>query len=188
MLGPVYNFNPSLNSPNKIPKYYDQHLFIFDFSRSLIHAVQFDANGAVVAVKRFWDQTSSNPIANPIDLKIGPDGAFYFLGWGDNGAYHDNGGLGNLVRLDYIGPADPLVPSRPVSKPMASEMGNVKETWRMIGFNSEVELPVGAKTADFFDLRGARVWTWKQSGAIDGHFVELPHQHSGLLRMKISFE
>ncbi len=182
MLGPVYNFNPALASPNKIPMYYDKHLFIFDFSRSLIHAVQMDAAGGVVAVKRFWDQTTANPINNPIDLKIGPDGAFYFLSWGDNG-YPTNGGRGNLIRLDYTGPVDGIGKGRS----LAFKKPEYSTTWRALGLVRKVSLPVGAFRAVAYDLVGSRVWSWNRSEDADvrPQAIELPATLSGLLRIRI---
>ncbi len=178
MLGPVYNFNGTIASPNKIPKYYDGHLFIFDFSRSLIHAVELNTEGAVVAVKRFWDQTSSNPINNPIDMKIGPDGAFYFLNWGDGG-YPANSGHGNLVRLDYIGTPDALTPT-------PQRLRKPTEAWHTLAMARNVALPAGTAQADFYDLHGARVWTWRNSAEMEAKTLELPARLTGVLRMKVS--
>ena len=179
MLGPVYNFNAAVASPNKIPKYYDGHLFIFDFSRSLIHAVELNAEGAVVAVKRFWDQTTSNPINNPIDLKIGPDGALYFLDWGDGG-YPANSGHGNLVRLDYTGTPDALAPG-----PARQSLQKPMETWLTVAMSSKVKLPDGATQADFYDLRGAQVWSWKNHEGVHSKILDLPPHLTGLLRMRV---
>ncbi len=187
MLGPVYNFDPSIASPNKIPAYYDKHLFIFDFSRSLIHAVELDAAGGVVAVKRFWDQSAANPLTNPIDLKVGPDGAFYFLDWGDNGAYPANAGHGNLVRLDYTGPVDALAPAGSTAPGTAK----LKESWRILAISGaarEIGIPVRAAAVDLFDLRGARVWSWKRAGSAAASGLELPAGVTGVLRMRIRFD
>ena len=80
MLGPVYRFDAANLSAAKLPSYFDGKLFIFDFQRSLIHTVQVDNAGKLGKVERFWDQTTANAILNPIDCKVGPDGALYFLG------------------------------------------------------------------------------------------------------------
>ncbi len=187
MLGPVYNSDPAVTSPNKIPKYYDHHLFIFDFSRSLIHAVQLDDTGGVVAVKRFWDQTTDNPIKNPIDLKVGPDGAFYFLDWGDNGSYPRNAGHGNLVRLDYIGPADAIG----TRFPGAGAAASIPEvwSWRNLGLARRLEIPAGAVRAEAFDTRGIRVWTWRRGQGAQPRFLDLDPgqagQVTGMLRVRL---
>ena len=118
MLGPVYRFDAANPSAAKLPSYFDGRLFHFDFSRSLVHTVEVDQDGKLVKVERFWDQTTANPIQNPIDCKVGPDGALYFLGWGNNGSYPHNAGTGNLVRLEYTGPVTPVrtVAARPGSR------------------------------------------------------------------------
>jgi cytochrome c len=183
MVGFLYRFDPSLTSTTKIPKYYDQHLFIFDFSRSLIHAVQMNDTGGVVGVKRFWDLTSpgSDPIENTIDLKIGPDGALYFLNWSDNGAYHDNASMGNLIRLDYVGPPDPVTPRgknlSPTKVLLVSQVGNL-----------EVTLPPSATCVDFFDLKGVHVWNYERSAPRGTEVFSLPATLPLVVKMKFRFE
>jgi cytochrome c len=175
MLGPVYYSDPDGASPNRIPNYFDQHLFIFDFSRSLIHAVQLDNAGAVVAVKRFWDQSVANPIKNPIDLKVGPDGALYFLGWGDNGAYPRNAGHGNLVRLDYIGTPDAMPRLSRADAPAAYSAW----VWGNLGLSQRIAIPDRAMRAEAFDLRGARVWTWRRTAGPQARFLDPERDVSG---------
>ena len=169
MLGPVYRFDATLASPNKLPRYFDGHLFIFDFSRSLIHAVQVDDAGKLVEVKRFWDQTTTNPIANPIDAKIGPDGALYFLGWGDNGAYPHNAGHGNLVKLDYTGPADPVG--------VAVGPRAHRADWSMLAPRSTWKPAAACRSAEAFDPQGRKIWSWVKAG-------RLPQGHPGVLRVR----
>jgi cytochrome c len=152
MLGQLYRFDPSLPNANKIPRYYDGRLFIFDFSRTLIHSVRLDDTGGVAAVERFWDQTTANPIKNPIDMKVGPDGAFYFLGWGDNGSYPSNAGHGNLVKLDYIGPAEAV-------SPIASR-ARAHSDWELLAPGASWNFAAGIRQAEAYDLRGHLVWSW----------------------------
>jgi cytochrome c len=147
MLGPVYRFDPTRNSTVQLPAYYDGKLFIFDFSRSLVHAVAFDAEGKVGTVERFWDQTTANPILNPIDLKVGPDGALYFLGWGDNGAYPTNASHGNLVRLTYNGPATPVLGSvRP--------RNDLNSPWALLPPGARWNPPAHVHRAQAYDAQG----------------------------------
>lgn len=156
MLGPVYHYDASNPSAAKLPSYYDGKLFIFDFSRTLIHAVSVDKDGKLLAVERFWDQTTSNPIQNPIDCKVGPDGALYFLDWADNGTYPHNAGHGNLVKLEYIGPAEPLEP-RPARSLRADLPG-----WALLPPGTHWAPPTAAFRAEAFDARGRRAWAWSQ--------------------------
>ena len=159
MLGPVYRYDGTLASAAKLPSYFDGKLFIFDFQRSLIHTVSVDANGKLIKVERFWDQTTSNPILNPIDCKVGPDGALYFLGWGDNGSYPHNSGHGNLVKLEYTGPADPIEPG-PLRGPHRSGPG-----WTLLAPGAPWIPPAAAVSAEAFDPSGRVAWSWKRATA-----------------------
>lgn len=154
MLGPVYRYDPANHSTAKLPAYFDGRLFLFDFQRSLVHTVQADADGKVLAVERFWDQTSANPIQNPIDCKVGPDGALYFLNWADGGSYPHNAGRGSLVRLEYTGPASPVV-IHPASHSRAGG-------WTLVPPGSHWSPTATAVKAEAFDARGRRAWAWKQ--------------------------
>jgi glucose/arabinose dehydrogenase len=155
MMGPVYRYDAANPSLTKLPRYFDGHAFIFDFTRSLIHAVQLDGEGKAVAVKRVWDQAPSNPIANPIDAKLGPDGALYFLGWGDNGSYPTNAGHGNLVRLEYIGPPDAVVPA-----PIAARRAH----WSLLAPGALWTPPAQGRAAAY-DLSGREIWNWDAGNA-----------------------
>jgi glucose/arabinose dehydrogenase len=156
MLGPVYHYDPSNPSTAKLPSYYDGKLFIFDFSRSLIHTVSVDKDGKLVAVERFWDQTTSNPIQNPIDLKVGPDGALYFLDWSDNGSYPHNAGHGNLVKLEYTGPSEPVEP-RPAPAARTPVAG-----WTLLAPGADWTPPAAAARAAAYDPAGRLVWSWSR--------------------------
>lgn len=158
MLGPVYRYDAANPSAAKLPAYFDGRLFIFDFQRSLIHTVQVDNAGKLVKVERFWDQTSANPILNPIDCKVGPDGALYFLGWSDNGAYPHNAGHGNLVKLEYTGPQTHIGPIA------AHAAQNPSSGWTLLAPGTQWTPPTSASTlrARAFDARGRQAWTWTQ--------------------------
>jgi hypothetical protein len=174
MLGPVYRYDASNPSTAKLPSYFDGKLFIFEFSRSLIHTVQVDADGKLDKVERFWYQTTSNPIQNPIDCKVGPDGALYFLDWSDNGSYPHNSGHGNLVKLEYTGPAEPVRPA----PALAPQLG---AGWSLLAPGQGWNPPEGALRADAFDPQGRRMWSWS-SGAPDA----APAPASRMLRVRIT--
>lgn len=154
MLGPVYRFDAANPSPAKLPAYFDGKLFIFDFQRSLIHTVQLDDAGKLIKVERFWDQTPSNPILNPIDCKVGTDGALYFLGWGGNGAYPHNTGVGNLVKLEYTGPSSPIEPA------IGHATRKTVPGWTLLAPGLPWSPPSSAASAQAFDAQGRQAWTW----------------------------
>jgi cytochrome c len=172
MLGPVYHYDASNPSTAKLPSYYDGKLFIFDFSRNLIHTVTVDADGKLVKVERFWDQTPANAILSPIDCKVGPDGALYFLDWSDNAAYPHNAGNGNLVKLEYTGPSEPLQPAVPASRPRAS-------AWTLVAPGAPWSPSASVLRAEAFDPQGRQVWSWSRASRAD-----LPRTSAQVLRVR----
>lgn len=96
MAGPVYYFNPDLNSQNKLPKYYDNTLFVYEWSRRWIKEVKLDNAGNVLKINPFLD---SFEFIRPMDMEMGPDGSLYILEWGTNfwGGNSDS----KLVNIKY---------------------------------------------------------------------------------------
>jgi hypothetical protein len=158
MAGPVYRFDAALSSAVKFPRYYDGHLFVFDWARSLVHAVALDNAGMTTSVARFWDPLApGNAIQNPMDIKVGPDGALYFLNWVGTG-YPRNGGQGNLIRLEYIGPPDPVRAgrlSREFPETRLLPPGNGQRIW----------LPTGIVRVELRDLRGSLVYVYRRDSS-----------------------
>ena len=171
MLGPVYRYDAANPSTAKLPPYFDGRLVLFDFSRSLIHTVKLDEAGKVDTVERLWDQSPSNALQNPIDCKVGPDGALYFLAWGNNGSYPHNAGTGSLVRLEYTGPS---TPARPAAARTASGNG-----WVLLAPGERWAPPSGIARAEAYDPRGRIAWTWTPGS---GHPV--PEAASQMLRVR----
>ena len=79
MSGPVYHFNAALQSDRKLPSYYDDTLFIYEWSRNWIKEVKLDAAGNVLKINPFLPNMS---FLRPMDVNIGPDGTMYLLEWG----------------------------------------------------------------------------------------------------------
>ncbi|WP_127531062.1 ThuA domain-containing protein [Paenibacillus kobensis] len=95
MAGPIYRFNPK-QSDNKLPRYYNNSLFMYDFSRGWIKEVRFDEQGKMVSILPFL---SSMKLSNPVDIQIGPDGAMYVLDYGAYGTPSE--GKAQLVKIRY---------------------------------------------------------------------------------------
>ena len=105
MGGPVYHYDAALVSENGLPAYYDDTVFLFEWSRNWIREVKLDDDGGVLAINPFVPDID---LKRPMAMKIGPDGAIYLLEWGtDFGGNNDDA---QLVRIDYLGDA-----SEPVS-------------------------------------------------------------------------
>ncbi|MFD1829605.1 PQQ-dependent sugar dehydrogenase [Streptomyces desertarenae] len=77
MAGPVYRYDPGLDSPVKFPEAYDGDFFAGEFGRRWIKRIEHDADGTVQAVNPFpWTGTQI------MDMAFGPDGALYVLDYG----------------------------------------------------------------------------------------------------------
>ncbi|MFJ4807639.1 PQQ-dependent sugar dehydrogenase [Streptomyces longwoodensis] len=77
MGGPVYHYDPALDSPVKFPEAYDGDFFAGEFGRRWIKRITSDADGTVRAVSDVpWTGTQV------MDMAFGPDGALYVLDYG----------------------------------------------------------------------------------------------------------
>lgn len=78
MAGPVYHFDAANSSPTKLPEALDGRLFIYDWMRNWIQTVKLDTPGP--ELEPFVPTWT---LRRPIDMKIAPDGALYFIEYGD---------------------------------------------------------------------------------------------------------
>lgn len=96
--GPTYYYDADLRSDYKLPEYYNNALFVYDWSRSRIWEIKTTVDDEDPLIQPFLPQMD---FRRPIEMELGPDGALYVLEWGTNG------GGGNsdakLVRLEYHG-------------------------------------------------------------------------------------
>ncbi|HEX2473539.1 MAG TPA: ThuA domain-containing protein [Lacipirellulaceae bacterium] len=90
MAGPVYHFDPALDSQIKLPEYFDDTLFMYEWSRNQFFEVKLDQNGNLLKLNRIFADLSFN---QPIDAEMGPDGALYVLEWGAT----------KLTRIEFSG-------------------------------------------------------------------------------------
>ncbi|OLF17537.1 ThuA domain-containing protein [Actinophytocola xanthii] len=104
--GPKYHYDPELDSETKLPEYYDDAVFVADWTRNAIFEVRSDQDGRALTVNRFLP---AEQFLRPIDLEIGPDGSLYVIEWGTN---YGGSGRGDpnfdsaLYRLDYLRPGE----------------------------------------------------------------------------------
>jgi hypothetical protein len=135
MAGPVYHFDPLLESPIKLPAYYDDTLFIYEWSRNWIKEVKLDANGNILKINPF---AVNAPLVRPMDMELGPDGALYVLEWGTS--FGGNNANAQLVRIEFLG--SPLIVSADFDGSGVVDGGDFL-TWQR-GFG----LPGGATRGD----------------------------------------
>ncbi|WUQ64629.1 PQQ-dependent sugar dehydrogenase [Streptomyces canus] len=77
MGGPVYHYDPALDSPVKFPEAYDGDFFAGEFGRRWIKRITSDDNGTVQSINDIpWTGTQV------MDMAFGPDGALYVLDYG----------------------------------------------------------------------------------------------------------
>ncbi|MEU0117657.1 PQQ-dependent sugar dehydrogenase [Streptomyces bobili] len=77
MGGPVYHFDPALDSPVKFPEAFDGDFFAGEFGRRWIKRITSDADGTVQAINDVpWTGTQI------MDMTFSPDGALYVLDYG----------------------------------------------------------------------------------------------------------
>ena len=97
MAGPYYHVNEQNEAENRLPAYYDNTLFIYEWSRNWIKEVKLDAAGEILEINPFVPHI---PLQRPISMKAGPDGVLYLLEWGAGfGGDNENA---QLVRIDYV--------------------------------------------------------------------------------------
>src|SRR5207248_9297664 len=82
----------------KLPAYFDQTLFIWEWSRVYIKVVKLDDDGSVLKISPFL---SSFLFRHPIDFKIGPDGVIYMIEWGSG--FGGGNPDAKVIRIDYVG-------------------------------------------------------------------------------------
>ncbi len=94
--GPVYYFNPQLDSTTKFPAQYDRTLFAFEWSRNAIYAVHLDDDHHLQRIERFLPKLS---FIRPIDLIFSNQGALYVIEYGETWGVNPDA---KLVRVDYV--------------------------------------------------------------------------------------
>lgn len=97
MAGPVYHTDMFPDS-TRLPDYYNNKLFIYDWIRGWIKAVTMLPNGDFDKMEPFMEHIKLN---NCIDMEVGPDGRLYLLEYG-TGWFTKNPDAG-LSRIDYNG-------------------------------------------------------------------------------------
>jgi glucose/arabinose dehydrogenase len=96
MGGPVYHFDPNLDSPTKFPEFYDGKDFAYEWDRGWIHTIEVGGGGERGAIEPFFD---SMTLTRPMNIEFGPDGSLYVLDYGSG--YFGGAEDSALYRIDY---------------------------------------------------------------------------------------
>ena len=95
MGGPVYRYDPDLDSDTKFPAYFDGTFFAADWGRGWIKNIVMDEDGQPLAINPFSVQ-----LVRPMDIEFGPDGSLYVLDYGSG--YFGGAPDSALYRIDYV--------------------------------------------------------------------------------------
>ncbi|MEM1097051.1 MAG: carbohydrate-binding protein, partial [Bacteroidota bacterium] len=97
MAGPVYYHDAELDSKTQLPAYFDDTVFIYEWSRNWIKELKLNDDGEVLVINDFLpDLLDMN---RPMDIKVGPDGALYVLEWGSG--FGGNNDDAQLIKIEY---------------------------------------------------------------------------------------
>jgi cytochrome c len=96
MGGPVYNFDNRSPSLVKWPRYYDDAVLFYEWSRDYIKEFRLSRSGRLVGIR---DVGNVGIVDNPMDMEFGPDGALYVLEYGDG--YFSENPEAQLSRIDF---------------------------------------------------------------------------------------
>lgn len=95
MAGPVY-YTDMYPKDSRLPGYYNNKLFIYDWIRGWIKVVTLQPDGDYDKMEPFMENTKFNAL---IDMEVGPDGQLYMLEYG-SGWFSQNSDAG-LARIDF---------------------------------------------------------------------------------------
>jgi cytochrome c len=96
MGGPAYHFDADNPSQVKWPRYYDDAVLFYEWSRDYIKEFRLNNRGDLVDIRGVGDV---GLVDNPMDMEFGPDGALYVLEYGD-GFFSENPDA-QLSRIDW---------------------------------------------------------------------------------------
>jgi len=153
--GPTYHFDPGLASEVKFPQYYDDTVFVAEWTRHKLYEIKLDGAGLPVSIQPFLPHAQ---FLKPIDLELGPDGSMYVLEWGSN---YGGSGRGDpnvdsgLYKVNYVRPGE----RRPIAKASATPT------------SGQPPLPVSFSSAGSFDPDAGQTlsyaWDFTGDGVTD---------------------
>jgi len=97
MAGPAYEYRRGNRSDNRWPRYFDGVPIFYEWTRDALFEFRLDRRGRFDQIRPLL---ATIPVANPIDLQFGADGALYVLEYGDG--FNLENANAQLSRIDYV--------------------------------------------------------------------------------------
>ncbi len=197
--GPMYRYDSSLVSSMKFPPQYEGKIFFFDWAaaKSSFRIIHIKPDGTldsgsapgVGVTAAPWASMNALPNGSYIDMRFGPEGAMYLLR-GSNTQY-SNFNAAALFRIRYTGTISNscYTPFNTTVGPVAIN-GSLRPTLRQnvapALINGTVNLPVGYKSVELYNLSGQKVWVYRRASANQQEAVKVPvNLTNGILHAKL---
>jgi cytochrome c len=119
--GPTYHYDETLASETKFPEYYDDTVFIAEWTRNKMFEVKKDSTGGPAILNPFMKNTT---FLRPIDMEFGPDGSLYVVEWGSN---YGGSGRGDpntdsgIYKINYVRPGERAPVARASATPTSGQ-------------------------------------------------------------------
>ncbi len=182
--GPMYRYNPNLNSAIKFPPYYEGKIFFYDWDeRRTFRVISLDSNGKLPAgaagVTNF--APAGFTTASYLDMQFGPDGALYALRNCAN-AYSTGNSDGGLYRIEYTGTADNAcykpfnvtILGPGATQTTALQPRVIRQAIPPVMANGLLVLPAGYRTVELYNASGRRIWSFHRNIAGGPTRIQLP--------------
>jgi PKD repeat protein len=103
-----YHFDPANASAHKFPAYYDNSIFLGEYTQDTLREIKLDSQNRIFKINSLLDcgqANIANPVFdmecdNPMDIQFGTDGALYLMTYGDS--YYAANPDAGLYRFDYV--------------------------------------------------------------------------------------
>lgn len=156
MAGPTYHFDETLESDTRLPAYFDETVFIYEWSRGWINEVKLDETGGVLKINPFL---RTFDFRRPMDMEVGLDGALYMLEWGST--FSGGNGDSRLTRFSYNSSSDETVDVEDTfEQPAIMALGEPypNPAHESVSFAFELRTPMHVQI-EIFDALGRRMAT-----------------------------
>lgn len=97
MAGPVFRKSDFESGAATFPDYYEGKLFIYDFMRDWVFAVNMTEEGDLDLIEPFLEDQLI--LSSPMDMEFGPDGAMYVLEYGTR--WFAENSDARLIKIEY---------------------------------------------------------------------------------------